>query len=793
MSAGQGDRRNAVNWGISTAELEARRQVLGLDAGKEQTSSAPSAGQESERDRRLRLRAEERARRLAGGADSAYGVQSTLPGRQSSLKEPDSCGSYAARLPSSEELDQQQGERKPFRPAEPLSQPTAQVPAYPYFPDQGEELRARETEKKQRYAEELREMMAAKTLEKDRNRQDQSSTLPKLPESDQNDPTKQRKLQYKLELERQMEEQRRRKEEEKRLMKEKAQQDEAKYLAEFAAEQKRTGKKVSDPNRPSPDNPNAERYEDFAGKRRFEGEERLIGVAAKPPRAPPVPIESQKEPVEAIPYQREMSLPQREMSQPQRETTPPQMSLPPRGVPQPQREIMDVRMVPGIEGREALCGEAEEVLDEIQAIRRERDQAKAQMLELREMMLKEKESRLEDLMRMMSAPAYPSQWPVYAPYPQAYMQPVAYPPVLVQPPVPLQPQHYFSPAACESSARQRPSPKFSTSEKPESPEECIRPKDLRQPAQRPRDIPIVQRKDATEFFEESLSGSSKFVDPDAMQWGSTKLLASIQRLPEPQNTAWGAVLKHNCLKPEEMDQSLPSTVEHIPVEGVFSAGIEEVIEEEEDLEPVSISTPLAPPLLHHISEEAVTPGLNDRATIPDSSQTDLSRFTENDPVSLKSSAASPPLKPTQSRPYEADIVVPKNGNTPRGEPSPFILPLPGPRSTSASRSRPKTLDVFKAVKEPQKRPENSIKQAPSSTAPKPNFNTLQDARDKRRQEKSFDSPRESQESRTSHLNTALGDYQFRPPSSSYHDISDSQARPVSKGSSRYSETPLDFD
>jgi len=322
--------------------------------------------------------------------------------------------------------------------------------------------------------------------------------------------------------------------------------------------------------------------------------------------------------------------------------------------------------------------------------------------------------------------------------------------------------------------------------KPESPEEFIRPKDLREPVQKPRGIPIVQRKDATEFFEESLSASTKFVDPEAMQWGTTKLLASIQRLPEPRSTVWGAALKHNTFKPAELDQSLPSTVEHIPVEATDSAGIEEVIEEtvEEDLDPVSVCAPLA----HHLSEEAVTPGLNDRATIPDSSQTDLSRFTENDPASLKSSPTNPPIKPAK-RPYEADIVVPKSGNTPRGEPSPFVLPQPGPRSSSASRNRPKVLDVFKAAK----RPENTLKPAPANTAPKPNFNTLQDARDKRRQEKSFDSPRESQESSTSYVNADLGDSQLRPPSSSYHDFSDSQVRPVSKGSSRYSEYTLDFE
>ena len=60
------------------------------------------------------------------------------------------------------------------------------------------------------------------------------------------------------------------------------------------------------------------------------------------------------------------------------------------------------------------------------------------------------------------------------------------PPGPVQLPVP--PQHYFSPVAGGNSARQAQSPKFPTVGKPESPEEFIRPKDLREPVQKPRRV-----------------------------------------------------------------------------------------------------------------------------------------------------------------------------------------------------------------------------------------------------------------------------------------------------------------
>ena len=549
----------------------------------------------------------------------------------------------------------------------------------------------------------------------------------------------------------------------------------------------------------------------------------MIGVAAKPPRAPLASADCKKETVEVVSHQKETVLPYRE-----------------------------VKAVAGIEESREIGGEVSEVMEEIQGIRKERDQAKAQMLELREMRLKEKESHLENLMRMMSAPAFPpasvppNPWdyppypqpypqpyqqpyqqpypqPYQQPYPQPYQQPYPQPSPYVQPSPSAQPsyqafaqsvpqayaqvrpqsypqpntqpqtyaqpsshfpnppsvrpaapqsQQYFSPTS--DSARQRPSPTFHTSEKLESPKALIPPKSQRERCPAPKEVPIVQRKDATDFFEQSLAASSKFVVPESMQWGTTKLLASVQPEPQTKPKPWAAALISNALKAEEMEESLPSTVEHVPV-AVDTEAIEEAIEED-DWEPSSVCTPLAPPLLHHISEEAASP--TEHTPLPGSPQTDLSRFTENDPASVKSSAVNPPLQPAKSREKEAEAVL---MNTPRGEPSPFLLPQPGPRSTSASRSRPKTLDVFKAVKGPQKQPQSGPKPPPANTTPKANFSTMQDVQTCRKEEKSSESPYTSQESSTSR---GLKDYQF----------SDSQARPVSKGSSRrYTEFPLDFD
>lgn len=819
-------------------ELEARRKALGLDMGKEQGATALGTSvvpQESERDRRLRLRAEERARRLAGGGSTAYSQQPyaiSTTGNQSFTPFHDTQQSQG-RLPANvvdqrqyyrDESDQQQAERKPCKPIEAYSsppqafEPPSQAPetAFTYFPGQSEDQRHRDIEKKQEYAQELRDMTAAKTLEREKD--------PSFPENEQNDPSKLRKLQYKLELERQMEDQRRRKEAERKDLKEKAMQEEAKYLSEVSTTgERRTGKKVSDPNRPY----NA----DLGYKRQGDVEERMVGVAVKPPKAPLASADIKKETYEVISPRKETILPYRE-----------------------------VKPVAGMEGNREIGGEVSEVMEEILAIRKERDQAKAEMMELREMRLKEKESHLENLMRMMAVPAlppaaalpnpwgyppypqsyqqpppqsyqqppsqplpqpYPQPYPqppsqslsqsYQQPYPQPYQQPYAQPstqayaqsiprsyaPVLPQPypqsntqpqayvqpsshpskppsarPANPSSQQYFSPTS--DSTRQRPSPPFQTSEKLESPKALIPTKSQKERCTVPKEVPIVHRKDATDFFEQSLAASSKFVVPESMQWGTTKLLASVQRLPEPQapSKPWAAALKSNTLKTEEMEESLPSTVEHIPVVAVKTEAIEEEIEGE-DWEPSSVSTPLAPPLLHLQSEEAVSP--IEHPPLPDSPQTDLSRFTENDPVSVKSSAVNPPIQPTRSREKEAEAVL--MHNTPRGEASPFVLPQPGPRSTSASRSRPKTLDVFKAVKGPQKRPENGPKPPPANTTPKANLSTLQA---QRKQEKLSESPYTSQESSTSR---GLKDYQF----------SDSQPRPVSKGSRRYTEFPLDFD
>ena len=762
LPLGRDPGRDLPDFGANQMQLEQRRRALGLNDPVQSGGSA----QESERDRRLRLRAEERARRLAGGTDSVYsGPGGSTPAyprpEDRPLTQPFSGAHEEERLRKyREEFDKQP-------PANPS--PTVYAP----FPGPSEDQQTRDIEKKQRYAQELRDAMNLKSQQKERERQE-STSLPieSASETRQNEQMKERQLQYRLTLEKQMEEQKKRKEEEKRLLKQKSLQDEEKYLAEFAGEQKRTGKKVvTDPNRPSPDNPNAERYEAFASVRKHDEEDRPIGVAAKPPR--PLDRAEDVRLREAVPRS-----PQgvgQAMSSSTISTHSGSHSETPIQYNAVQRQEPPV--YPGYAAVPQPVRDTERMPEEMKDLIRETDRLKAEMLEYKEMMIKEKENKLLEMKRMAAAQqpwqaGPPAQWPgypvyqpysPYPPYPYAAPMPMQPPipmqPVMsMQPPIPMQPgmssmqpamqmqpatssmQHampgqppmqmqpamssmqphiptmpmkpatsmqgstpraappvYPAPASLQrqdptpmqSSLHSKPdlryfSPSDASKFSPPSPvvsepTTTVTPHSTRLKAP---GIPVIPRKDTTDFFEQSLSGTSKFVDPDSMQWGTTKLLASVQRLPGH------TPFRQQNLKPEEMDHSLPSTVEHVPIDSTPSADIEEVIEEVMEDEEEVVSTPITPPVLPTLCEELspIQP--------PD---TDLSRMTENDHVSIPSPVTSE-FQPTMRGKGET------GGDRTIRETSPFIPPPVdrGNRSSSASRSRPKTLDVFKVMKVPPK-------------------------------------------------------------------------------------------
>jgi len=580
------------------AELQNRKAQLGL------SNQPGSRQQESERDRRLRLRAEERARRLQGYSNSAY-EHSAVPQNYYQPNYPPelpkSPNYYQADYPEPSKSPQKLIQEKPELEEELSSIPKNRSE----YADQvfqqliGKQTsREEEAQKKKEYAEELKKQMQEKKTQKQNPREtglglplgerkydpqeqkrkyreeleaqirerQQRKEEPKeegfaFPSErkqqlfDKNEyakelqqqmkinqmnkrasagvedhpfpteapPDPEKKLRYREELQKQIEEQRLRKEIEKKKRKEEDEKLERKFVSDLEQEGvKFVKKKFFDPNKPSDENPQAERYQELLRAKSSESEKR--GDESNP--YTPKSSESY------LPRQQYFEQPSYQSSY-EPPCNPPAYSAPynptynpPAYNPTYSAPYNPVPPIPTEKYQEAsnLMGS---YMNQIQEIRGERDKAKEQMLEMREMMLKEREKQLQAMMSMLQYQMgmnfwpqnpiqNPMQYPQYPQYPPQHtpQYPAYYPET---PKEPEKPKEYPSDFQYLETKKQE----FEYPEYPTKKQELFGNHteliDLN---------PEVPQEE--DFFEQSLSSTTKWVDPNTMNWGNLNLAESVQ-------------------------------------------------------------------------------------------------------------------------------------------------------------------------------------------------------------------------------------------------------------------------
>ena len=597
--------------------------------------------------------------------------------------------------------------------------------------------RLREIEKKQKYAQELREAMEEKARNK--QRKDEYPVIPGDfgPEKARNsedggvDPALERKKQYKMDLERQMEEQKRRKEEEKRAMKEKMLREEEEFLREMR-DVKKTGKAgVTDPNRTVETGAKGE-------EKRVEVQERPIGVAMKPVvKAPETPVgqglgtrKGLFEPVEepSRPYEpavwpatghQAFQPPALSTPMESREARPefqyfPQ-STPPLYAPNPPMYAQTPTA--------AFNQHTYQLQQEIAETRKEHVKAKEAVLELRAMMLEQKEKHLDDMIQMHSAqlmqrPAYmPPVWPGYPPAPQ-YAPPVYPDPAFMQV-TPNPPQELSFPNPPQITfpgTNVEPFPETKAGRNMGFAEEY-----------RPREqTDWMQTREKLDIFEHSMAGTSRFVDPGSVNWGTTNLLASVQKPVTPSDSSLQVPVNPQPTFPPPQQTDFLQ-IQQIPEEEEYENPPRASLKSVERVEEASGSVELGSYKAPELSDRPVS------GPKPDTSQ-------------LRDS--NPSIKPrARWKPVETSMLSSESLSTGKEDPP--------PRTSSASgKNRPKTLEAFKErpqAKVPAKRqiqadtsskkPEKTEQKPTPVQTPKenkPSFHRLQDLRNLKKQEKPRD-------------------------------------------------------
>lgn len=243
-----------------------------------------------------------------------------------------------------------------------------------------------------------------------------------------------KKARYRQELERQIEEQKQRKEEEKRKKRQEEELAEKRYFSDAKIDPSKPiiRQKTVDPNRPSEDNPQAERYKEFVQRSKKSPETNL-----DPPEMPklssnPVSTKSENKNFEypelkKDPSYRPGDFQGAELGRPHPEMQKPLIdgNFPYPEMQNPYYEMPRPYPVPGNpyyglnEGERVMRNFGSAIVDprkpeyplsnqlietymrEIQETRLERDRAREQCLEMREMMLREKEKNLEQLLYLV--------------------------------------------------------------------------------------------------------------------------------------------------------------------------------------------------------------------------------------------------------------------------------------------------------------------------------------------------------------------------------------------------------
>ncbi|CAG9318673.1 unnamed protein product [Blepharisma stoltei] len=603
-------------------ELEKRKRDLGLGQFPNNLTSEGSYEDknvnENERDRRLRLRAEERARRMAG-FESIYNEPNSLANPRSNISlmqerfDPEQIygnlnqslakhqGPLRDEIPRerqdyADKIFQEMLNKKPrefWDKNEEFRKPAERIDPRP---NRTEIHSARSHSTNDLIFENSLPPSNYNKFDKNQYKQDLLSQISQKQQQKQFPPIEDpapdpfhaqpasdinKKLKYREELQKQIEENRRRKEEEKKLI----QMQDVRYEMKFSDQSQERSirrQKTIDPNKPSDENPHAERYREFAKHKSIGGEEMYH------------------------PKISENSFDNREIQQ-FSEFPSPRINY----SPSPHNQNSFISQQPEI--NQSLT---ESYLKEIQEIKQERDKARECMLEMKEMMLKEREKQIENMITMLriQSPMNPYQAPL-AQYPVIQQNPAP----LIQPnPVWSRPQTYQA----DPMNNQRVFAAVST-QLPYYANEAQTPKpDFQSYGPKNDDLidvnPIqtnylhILAPQEPEVFESSLRGHSKFVPTD-MNWGNLHLYEITQlpktaeivekssKIPEipnflPKTSMPNPTFKENPIQNlkniEANDESLPSNIEFFqlrksqmePVKIVIQPKIEENKFEEESID-----------------------------------------------------------------------------------------------------------------------------------------------------------------------------------------------------------------
>lgn len=432
-----------------------------------------------------------------------------------------------------------------------------------------------------------------------------------------------KKARYRQELESQIEEQKRRKEEEKRKRRFEEETAEKRFYNDAKIDPMKPiiRQKTVDPNKPSEDNPQAERYKEFLQKAKSPPEAILNTEEA--PRFSSNPTSTKSEHRNLIEYPemrrdpsyrpsdfqpKEVLRPYPEMQRPFFDPNLPyaEMQNPHYEVPKPN-PMQGHPYYPVNEGERNFKNVGNQIVDprkpeypipnhlietymrEIQETRLERDRAREQCLEMREMMLREKEKNLEQLLFLVKNQTGDSR-------PISYQESRA-----PEKPSPYSAYGYKNTPTIESR-------KDLISEPPKTLIEEYKPqnsniyndlyKDFKPDLYRnmfeqpelidinPLNPPVPEEPDP---FERSLAGKSKWVDLSQAKWGAVSLIESVavdSNNEEQVRKKWQQVeSQENFLnsKPSDQtprfclakfpgslsqivvdDESLPSHIDHVP-------------------------------------------------------------------------------------------------------------------------------------------------------------------------------------------------------------------------------------
>jgi hypothetical protein len=335
-------------------------------------------------------------------------------------------------------------------------------------------------ERKQQYAEELKAQMQAK--QRPLPRQETAGTTEPVTRNE--GPKSEKQSQYRQELQTQIEEKKRRVDEERRQREEEEMRIEQRLQRDNPVD-KPTGKQVTkDPNRPSDDHPDADRYKQLMHRKLANDAD--VGRGKEDPYSKPDFIGVGSSPIDQL------------QSRPPA-GYPPSHNFPPYP---PQQYVPMSQALPPGQGQPYVDSYA--MNREIQEMQRDRDRSKEQILELKEMMLKERERALYEISQEMHGraqytpgsgyhPQYPPQEapmhpPVYAGYPTPIVQHVgpAYPPQAGYLPHGYPPQPGFPPPAGYPLQPSYPSqPSYAPQSRPSYPPAPYQPSAIKVSSQQP--------------------------------------------------------------------------------------------------------------------------------------------------------------------------------------------------------------------------------------------------------------------------------------------------------------------